>query len=200
MAVRLGAETYRSPQSVWPSQVTTVLRKLPTISPTPMVTETATISAATATAVRLNAPVTLRGAIRPSVPKIACAGAATRRETISVKIGASNAKPIVRKKMPAKLTANPCPELAEEPRVGTANNSPPTTIPITQRTLSTAPAARAVSSRPERVSAWRGETAVASHAGSAAATTVANTPASAPLARLATGIAIRAQSRRSTSR
>ena len=58
-----------SPHSVWPSQVTTVLRKLPTISPTPMVTETATISAAMATAVRLSAPVTLRGAMRPSTPK-----------------------------------------------------------------------------------------------------------------------------------
>ncbi len=56
------------------------MRKLPTISPTPMVTETATISAATATAVRLSAPETLRGAIRPSTPKIARASGSDAAE------------------------------------------------------------------------------------------------------------------------
>ncbi len=71
VAVMPGAETYTSPHRVCPSQSTTVVRKLPTISPTPMVTETATMSAAMATAVRLSDAVTLRGASRPGGPKTA---------------------------------------------------------------------------------------------------------------------------------
>ena len=107
-----------------------------------------------------------------------------------MKTGASKAKPMVMEKMPAKLTTKPCPELAEKLRVGTANSTPPRIIPIAPASAVNGTSRRAVSSRPDRVSAWRGETVVASQAGSAAAATVANTPASAPLARLATGSAI----------
>ena len=92
-----------SPHSVWPSQVTTVLRKLPTISPTPMVTDTATISAAMATAVRLNAPVMLRGARRPITPKSLFVTGTAPRISSRVTPGASSAKPTVTRKMPAKL-------------------------------------------------------------------------------------------------
>ena len=46
-----------------------------------MVTETATISAATATAVRLSAPDTLRGAIRPMTPKTRRGEAMPRRKS-----------------------------------------------------------------------------------------------------------------------
>jgi len=172
---------YTSPHSVCPSHATTVLRKLSTIRPTPMVTETATISAAIATVVRLSAPATLRGAMRPSTPASRLPTGTATCITAHVNAGASSAKPMVNRKMPAKLITRS--------RVGTASRPVPPRMPASPTAVMAGSARRALSSSPERVSASRGETVAASHAGRAVDATVAATPSRKPLSRLPASMA-----------
>ncbi len=180
-----------SPHNVWPSQATTVARKLPTIRPTPIVTETATMSAAMATAVRLSAPVTLREARRPNTPKTRLVSGRLPRSSPRVTTGASSAKPMVTQKMPAKLmvSASPgpsCPTSGSDAKArgGRASSNPPPASPASPANAVTGTARRARSSMLERESARRGGADAASQAGSAAETTVAARPITAPLTRL----------------
>ena len=143
-----------------------------------MVTETATISAAMATAVRLSAPVTLRGAMRPSTPKsVFVTGTAPR---ISSRVttgrqqreadgdeedaGEADGQALRRRRDGQQLRSAPSGQ-----RI--ASSAPPAIRPDRPASRERTPV---VPLEPERASASRGGTVAASQAGSAAETTVAS--------------------------
>ena len=93
LLTRLGADTYTSAWNDVSSHRTTLRRKLSIMIPTPTDADTAIISAAMATAVRLSAAATPRVAIRPSSPKAAPASGWDIRTTAMVTMGVSSAAP-----------------------------------------------------------------------------------------------------------
>ena len=98
-----GGETKMSACSTSSSQSTTVWRKLPIMTPTPMMTLTATMSAATATAMRLSERVDR--ARRHARDDAARQSAAAARRAIihSVSTGVSSAAPMTMAKRPPKV-------------------------------------------------------------------------------------------------
>ena len=88
-----GAETYTSARSVPASHCSTALRKLPTITPTPVVTDRARVRAAVATPVRLSPAAILRAASLPVAPRSAPRMTALPRAASSTAPGTSPAQP-----------------------------------------------------------------------------------------------------------
>ncbi len=143
-----------------------------------MVTETAIISAAMATAVRLSELTTLRGAMRPSTPPSRLLIGVTKSMASVVTSGVSMAKPMMMANVPAKPTTS----------LWSAAPAGPARRPSAPGWPAQPPTARpALLSRPERERATRGGTEAASQAGGAAASTVAITPSTTPLTRLLAG-------------
>ena len=162
------------------SQRITVVRKLEIITCTPIVTETAIMSAATATPVRLCERMTLRGARRPSKPNSLPRGSPKSRISDTVTHGVSAASPITTADVPLKLITRS--------RVGMVRTAAPMAAitipnPATRLTIRCT-----LLSNPARESARRGGTEAASQAGGAAASTLARNPVSPPLSRLEAGI------------
>jgi hypothetical protein len=147
-----------------------------------MMTDTATIKAATATAVRLMEVTTLRGAMRPNAPHKRPKGRVATRISTKVTSGVNAAKAITTEKVPAKLMVRL--------RVGTANKTIPLAAKTKLPTATLVTARRALPSKPERDRATRAGTEAASHAGGAAANNVATTPNSAPFTKLEVAISI----------
>jgi hypothetical protein len=85
-----------------------VARKLAIMTLTPMVALTATVSAATATPVRLTARATVPVASRPSTPKRAEAGRLSVPIRATVKAGAVRAMPMTTQKRLPKLAVSEC--------------------------------------------------------------------------------------------
>ena len=100
MAVIAGADTNTSARMVVVNQSTTVNRKLATISPTAIVTATAIIKAATATAVRLSDVTTSRTAIPAIKPNKRTASGRISAITATVAIGVTMAAPSVNANKP----------------------------------------------------------------------------------------------------
>ena len=96
-----------SARRVRPSQFTTVERKLAIIRLTPMVTDTATMSAAIATPVRAIDAVTVRAASRPRVPAVAAAsGPSDRHQQRRWWRGPGGPSPAPRRRGRAKLATS----------------------------------------------------------------------------------------------
>src|SRR5205085_9341800 len=136
-------------------------RKLVIITCTPIVTETAIMSAATATAVRLCERMTLRGARRPRKPNNLPSGSPSRRMSVTVTHGVSAARPITTADVPVKLIVML--------RVGTARITAPMSAVKTPTAATLLTTNAVLLSSPARDNARRGGTDAASQAGGAAA-------------------------------
>ena len=143
---------------------------------TPIVTETAIISAAMAMDVRLSAPVTVRAAMRPSKPNGA-SNHALRRMAQMVSSGTQNTIP----NRPTNRPANEATTVVWTNRMSSA----PARISSTPMRVSSGKPRRTRSSRSERCKAVTGGTLAASEAGTAAANMAAQTPSAMPLTSVA---------------
>ena len=142
---------------------------------TPTITLTATVKAATATAVRLKERMTARAASRPTTPKTDAAGPPSRRIATTIAAGVKSAPPTTMQSSAANPNARlpPAPSKTKPSRF---KASAPTVIAGSKR--------RVRSSSIERFMMPAGGVRVASQEGSAAARVLAATPMSAPFARV----------------
>ncbi len=143
--------------------------------PTPTVTETAIIRAATATAVRLSEATTPRLAIRPRLPKSRPNGGRISRMRTTVAPGVSRAKPSTMSRRAAKLAIRFSP--------GMNSSAVPPARRASPARETRGRARRVACSMVERLRTARGGAEVASSAGSRAARNVASVPRMAPFAR-----------------
>jgi len=97
-------ETKMSAPRVVFSQSVTVRRKLAIMIPTPTITLTAIVNAATAIAVRLRERITSRGAMRPTTPNNRAVSGVIRRMAAIRASGVSRALPTTIRNRAAKLT------------------------------------------------------------------------------------------------
>ena len=165
--------TYTSAASTVPSHRVTLPRKLSIITPTPMTTEIAIMSAAMATALRLKDAVTPRVAIRPRGPRIQLIGATATRMLATTAAGVNSAKPRMTRNRAAKLSTRSRPENARRPAPAISRATPTAAKGSTRR--------RARASRWERRRTARGGAPVASMAEGREASRAPATPRAAPL-------------------
>jgi hypothetical protein len=152
-----------------------VSRKLSTMMPTPTVAETATMSAAMATEVRLRAPETERVAMVPMMPNTLFMSGPARRSRATLRAGVRRANPMMMEKKAACATTMPSRERARRPAPSTRKQSPRRDHRGRER--------RTRDSMDERASTAPGGDVAASRAGRRVESRVAPRPMARPFAR-----------------